>query len=674
MNTQDRPNASQRHRGVSYPGKTFGILVLVLAIAAGSMAAALADDSPKIHMKSTIVLNNVGDAHLTVEVKMPANLYTIAKTNNPNTAVLLRRLGIGQGWAEVDGLQGRFDDSTSTVVIELCDRGAARPTDDRSWSLPLTQASRQMGLVASFDRTVIFNAAANTDFGLATTVVRVEAPEGARDLKLSHNPERLTYRLPVPKGGDDPAVDFRLEAKAQIMSCLAKSYGNEQFDHLWTARSMLKNTGDQTLENFRIRFRLEGYSAWSDWKRTARVVPGETVADAFFPVFDLDKIAGLTGPRPIMLEMEYEYQTADGRKVHESDTRRVELLGRNEVVFSSIPEDEAVGFFDQTNNAPLIVASMVTSSDPVMQQVAGGVSRLAGGPAASSTPEDAAKFLATLYDFLSKSNIAYQTPPGRTFEGHQGQHIKFGRDVLRARAGTCVDLAILYASVCESVGLKTMVFVIPGHAFPAVYLPNGNLIPVETTLIGHKDFKTAVKTGVEEAKRALTEGRVHKVNIRQMHDLGVHAIDLPPVEPDYLAKLGYNFEPGNRGPAVLVHQTTSTQPSPAPANTEGSSEPATASPIVGKWGFLGNVSGSTIAIAAELTANGTYVAQRTVISATGQTDRSREMGPYVIQGQSIAFYPGGASTPIVRRFSFRGPQLLVEFAELHQVFAFQRLP
>src|ERR671936_406412 len=100
---------------------------------------------------------------------------------------------------------------------------------------------------------------------------------------------------------------------------------------------------------------------------------------------------------------------------------------------------------------------------------AGGVRRRAGGGATSNEDEAAHKFLDALYTYMGK-HIDYQTPPGELFDGKFAQHVKYGRDVLRNRAGTCIDLAILYGSVCEAVGLRPVLFIIPGHCFPGIYL------------------------------------------------------------------------------------------------------------------------------------------------------------------------------------------------------------
>ena len=153
------------------------------------------------------------------------------------------------------------------------------------------------------------------------------------------------------------------------------------------------------------------------------------------------------------------------------------------------------------------MASFVTHSDPVIAQVAGWVSGQAGGPAQALKDEDAVAYMKALYNFMVANKIAYQTSPGGRADGQLEQHVKYGRDVLKNRAGTCIDLSIFYASACDAVGLQPLVFVIPGHAFPAVILPSGKIMIVESTVVDKNvSFEDATKIGLQEYMEG-TEGR-----------------------------------------------------------------------------------------------------------------------------------------------------------------------
>ena len=125
------------------------------------------------------------------------------------------------------------------------------------------------------------------------------------------------------------------------------------------------------------------------------------------------------------------------------------------------------------------------------------------------------------------------------------QQMEFGRDVLQNRAGTCIDLTIFYASVCEASGLRSVVFLPLGHAFPAVILPDGELLPVESTLIRRGTFEDAVMAGQlkvkrldEAVQRAREEmdvidkdGFFYKIDIRLLRNAACTVSDWPPSRP-----------------------------------------------------------------------------------------------------------------------------------------------
>src|SRR5262249_54305546 len=161
------------------------------------------------------------------------------------------------------------------------------------WEMPIADAT-DAELISTHGNEVILTAAVNTPIGLATDTTRVLLPAGSKDVKLLKSPARLAFRMPAPATADGSKVgaDLTLDVKPQLMSALGKSYGNAKFQSLWVARSVFKNTGDQTLNNYQVRFRVVDYTTtWGPWQRVEQVVPGQIVVDAYFPVMDLEKLA-----------------------------------------------------------------------------------------------------------------------------------------------------------------------------------------------------------------------------------------------------------------------------------------------------------------------------------------------------------------------------------------------
>lgn len=75
---------------------------------------------------------------------------------------------------------------------------------------------------------------------------------------------------------------------------------------------------------------------------------------------------------------------------------------------------------------------------------------------------------AAVFAALEELNINYVTPPAG-FE-NSGQNIRLPNEILANHEGTCIDLATLYASSLESIGINTMICILRGHALAAFWL------------------------------------------------------------------------------------------------------------------------------------------------------------------------------------------------------------
>jgi hypothetical protein len=606
--------------------------VLAAALLAAGLAggnAVLAQQAPVMRITETVEIDRAGNGKSSVTIKLPAGLYTELKKNSPNMAVLLRRMGLHQSWHEVRDVGGDFDDNASTVNIHWTTRGLARAVRDNLWEAPLG-GDGNLETVSLRENEALFSTALTTPLGLSTGVVRVTTPAGSRDMQTLKGPERIAFRMPAPeaKEGTKVAVKVSLQAKPQAMICLAKVYGDPKFTNFWVARSVLENVGDQSIKDYRVRFRVAEYtSGWSPWSRTEQVVPGQMVADAYFPVFDLEKVSKLNGPRQAVVEMEYEYLGAGGQPVKETDSQQIQLLGRNQVLYSSLSADQAVDFHDRFDYGPTILAAFVTKDDPVIQQLAGWVSGQAGGAAASMGDEEAIKYLKALYDFLAANKIAYQTPPGGRVNGQFSQHVKYGRDVLQNRAGTCIDLAILFGSACEAVGLKPVLFLIPSHCFPAVVLPrSGKILAVESTMVGKADFDKALKAGAEEAMKAVTKQiPSYQVDIMQLREMGVYSLELPAVPTGVLKDWGIQPAPTQAADNPPAPEQRMPPRDERHADAGGGGENPAGYSIVGKWTGSAVINGQRLITYSAMKPDGTMGCA--VTNEAGQV-LSRDAGRY----------------------------------------------
>jgi len=379
------------------------------------------------------------------------------------------------------------------------------------------------------------------------------------------------------------------DARERLMSCLYKVYGlDTDFAAQWVGKAILTNTGKGPLTDLRVRFQLGTYSELDLWQKFPEVVPGQTVVAVYHPVLS-KKIAELTSTTPTNLLCEWKWTDAEGRQHEDSDGGRISILGRHEFVFSSLTEGESTGsYFDAFSNADF-AAAWVSRDDPVVKQFAAAANKAAGGEGAPYSDEAAWKVLKACYEIWQANDFTYQGPvglvdPNKSFDNNIVQSMKFPRDVIRDRSGTCIELTCLYCSMVQAIGLKTYMVLIPGHAFPAVQLPSGNYLPVESTGVGGgkrygtSSFEQVIQIATENYQKAEQDGRIIIVDIESAWNRGVSNPELEAVPADILQRWGtvleFTLSPDQGGPA----QTSGpVQPTDGPTPPPGGASP------LGKW-------------------------------------------------------------------------------------------
>ncbi len=278
-----------------------------------AVAPEVPEESESLTMNATVEIDRVGDARFKAVLRLPTNVYTVFKAETPNIALALRRIGLSKRhWRKVQEVQGSFEDGTSTVSLGWLVRGLARPEGDTKWVADLEDEEGAKLMTIERNR-AIFSTATSSPLGVLTAKTNVVLPAESREVSWSAGARRLAYQIPGPRAaGSRAGVAFDLEAKPQVLGCLAKCYGNaRRFPELWAARALLKNTGEEVLRDYRVRFRLGDYTKadWGPWQECPVVVPGQTVLDAYFPILDTKRVATLEGTTPARLEVEYQSRT-----------------------------------------------------------------------------------------------------------------------------------------------------------------------------------------------------------------------------------------------------------------------------------------------------------------------------------------------------------------------------
>ncbi len=125
---------------------------------------------------------------------------------------------------------------------------------------------------------------------------------------------------------------------------------------------------------------------------------------------------------------------------------------------------------------PEMIAAFLTPNHPAIASVTSEASaflkKWKGNPSftgyQTNNPNNVKLQMAAVYAALCQRKIVYNNPPA-SYEV-VGQRIRLPHIVLEQKQGTCLDLAVLYATCLESVGLFPLIFFIKGHAFCGCWL------------------------------------------------------------------------------------------------------------------------------------------------------------------------------------------------------------
>lgn len=135
--------------------------------------------------------------------------------------------------------------------------------------------------------------------------------------------------------------------------------------------------------------------------------------------------------------------------------------------------------FDQWSGVsvlPEMLSAFVTPNHPAIRSIqkraADILEQLTGSSALdeyqSRNPNRVKSQMAAVYTAIAEQEIIYSSVPA-SFEAY-GQRIRLVDNVLSQKIGTCLDMALLYATCLEAIGIHPLIIVTQGHAFVGAWL------------------------------------------------------------------------------------------------------------------------------------------------------------------------------------------------------------
>lgn len=321
----------------------------------------------------------------------------------------------------------------------------------------------------------------------------------------------------------------------------------------------VRNTGPDSIEHLSVFVRCNPAFAHAKQLRFDRLAAGEA-----------------RRIEPLDLQPDHAYLSRLDESEQASITVTVEA-GNQELARAVHPID--VLAYDQwagTRGLPQLLASFCMPNNPAVDGLVAQAStllreqfpELSMNGYQSKNRETVWRQVSAIYSALCALGIHYSEPPASF--GTDGQRIRTPDRVLAGPLGTCLDLAMLFASCLKQAGLRTVVLFKEGHAWVGVWLheasfpssinddaqsirkrvDTGELLVFETTgVAAHRTRRTSLR-------EALGQGRAHLADAASF----LYAVDIHRAGEDGIKPL-----PSRQGkPAAGGPESPTTGELPAP--------------------------------------------------------------------------------------------------------------
>ena len=229
------------------------------------------------------------------------------------------------------------------------------------------------------------------------------------------------------------------------------------------------NTGEIKAEQVSLSSKLSGMVDWQA-KTVQNIEPKSTISIDVTPTMPEVALTGYSKSRSEAIMFKLEYQSNGVEHTPTKTSHDITIHGKNALPLSdasklaskySIPSDR------------YFYAYYITPQDGSIRKFA------TSATTGKNTADDKAQ---AIFDELGRSGVRYASDPNDPL-GSGIEYVQFPSETLELKRGDCDDLAVLYASLLESVKVNTKLVHIPHHVFVGYEYASGKWHLVETTMI-----------------------------------------------------------------------------------------------------------------------------------------------------------------------------------------------
>ncbi len=249
-----------------------------------------------------------------------------------------------------------------------------------------------------------------------------------------------------------------IEIRAEMMGVLNLSM---QQNHVPFIRNViLSNKGADRLRNLHLRISFDPEFA----------VSGDIAVDELEPEGMLE-----ISRTDIILSFSYLYglsERVSGTVSFSIADEEGNCLGKSTKSLDILTPSEWCGPHVMPELTAAFVMPNVTEVTGVMNSAAdilkgwGGLPQFTGYQAKDA--DTVKKQMAAIFAAIKNLNINYMVPPA-SFETC-GQRVRLPEEICRSGQGTCIDMALFYASCLEAAGLRPVITIFKDHAFTSCWL------------------------------------------------------------------------------------------------------------------------------------------------------------------------------------------------------------
>jgi len=229
------------------------------------------------------------------------------------------------------------------------------------------------------------------------------------------------------------------------------------------------NTGEIKSDRVRLFSKLDEMTDWQV-KTVQNIEPKSTVTVDLLPAISEEILTKFSKSTSETITFKIEYRSGAIEQTPTQTSRTITIHSKN-----AIPLSDASILASKYSIPSMwyFYSYYITPEDASIREFA--ISAVAG----KITADDKAK---AIYDELGKSGVCYASDPSNPF-GEGIDYVQSPSKTLNLKGGDCDDLAVLYASLLESVGVTTKLIYIPQHVFVGYEYTDGMWHLVETAPI-----------------------------------------------------------------------------------------------------------------------------------------------------------------------------------------------